>query len=72
MRHYLILDQDTVAVTVLEGVGDQWVETKVTEGAIALPEVGVALPVAAIYAKVRFGQVFLLSNRFCFGGWLVV
>jgi hypothetical protein len=54
VRHYLIFDQHTIAVTALERTSDGWTETVVREGAIHLAEIGIALPLDAVYAKVRF------------------
>ena len=43
-----------MAATVLELVAGEWVETQVTAGNIALPEVGIELPIDEVYRGVCF------------------
>jgi len=54
LRHYVILEQSMMSATVLERAGQGSLETILTTGAIALPEIGVDLPLDAIYRSVRF------------------
>lgn len=51
LRHYVLVDQDTPHVTVLERVDEGWLRRDLGEGdVVSLHAVGVALPVAEIYA----------------------
>ena len=59
IRRYVLLEQDRMAATMLR-LGEQgWVETEVTQGdagaggTLELPEIGVALPLDAIYRGAR-------------------
>ncbi len=52
IQHYVMLEQDRTAATVLSRAGDDWVGRVVIEGAIPLPEVGIELPLAAVYQNV--------------------
>jgi Uma2 family endonuclease len=53
IRHYVILEQDGVAATVFARAGGVWTARAVTDGDIlAMPEIGIDLPLAAIYADV--------------------
>ena len=53
IRHYVILEQDSIAATLVSRVGDHWSVLALTENdAIALPEIGVSLPLAEIYADI--------------------
>ena len=54
MRRYVLLEQYSMAATVLELVAGEWVETQVTAGNIALPEVGIELPIDEVYRGVCF------------------
>jgi hypothetical protein len=38
----------------LKREGENWTETQLTSGNIALPEIGVELPLDAVYRRVRF------------------
>lgn len=53
MRRYVLLEQYSMAATVLELVAGAWVETKVSAGNIAFPETGIELPMDEIYRGVR-------------------
>jgi Uma2 family endonuclease len=54
MRRYVLLEQSRMAAVVLERVGGQWVEAHATVGRIALPELGIELPLQEIYRGVAF------------------
>jgi Uma2 family endonuclease len=49
MGRYVLLEQTRRAAVVLNRVGGAWVETQVTTGTIALPEIGIDLPLDEIY-----------------------
>jgi Uma2 family endonuclease len=51
LRHYILLEQDRVLATMLTRAPEGWAESTIRDGAIALPAVGVALPIAAIYRR---------------------
>lgn len=53
MTRYLLVEQTRRAVTVLQRRNDAWIEAPVAGGSIALPELGVALPIADVYLAVR-------------------
>jgi Uma2 family endonuclease len=56
IRRYVILEQDSVAATVLERGGDAWRATALTGGdVLAMPEIGINLPLAECYAGVDVG-----------------
>ena len=53
VRRYVMLEQDRIAVTVFERLGDDWVGHLLTEGAVLrMPEIGIELPLAETYADV--------------------
>jgi Uma2 family endonuclease len=54
MRRYVLLEQSRVAAVVLERVGGQWVEAHAAAGRIALPELGIELPLQEVYRGVAF------------------
>jgi Uma2 family endonuclease len=55
VQHYVILEQDHIAATVHERVGDKWTSYPLLEGGVlALPEVGLKIPVAEFYEGVDF------------------
>ena len=51
IQRYVILTQDRVSATVFERRGDEWVGRLVTDigAALDMPEIGVSLPLAALY-----------------------
>lgn len=51
VRHYVLLEQNRISLTVLERVQDGWRESQVTEGTLDLPELGVTVPLSAIYRR---------------------
>jgi Uma2 family endonuclease len=56
IRRYVILEQDAVAATVFERRGADWVAMALTEAdRLAMPEVGIELPLAEIYEGIEFG-----------------
>jgi len=55
VQRYVILEQDSIGATVFARHGADWVATALTEGDIlALPEIGVELPLAAVYTDITF------------------
>ncbi len=54
MRRYVLLEQCSMAATVLELVAGEWNETHVITGNIAFPEIGIELPLDEFYRGVRF------------------
>ena len=53
IRRYVILEQDSIAATVYSRLGTDWVVRPITEGGVAqIPETGIELPLADIYADV--------------------
>lgn len=57
MRRYVILEQRSMGVTILELGADGWNETRVVAGTIALPEIDIELPLDEVYRGVRFPPV---------------
>jgi Uma2 family endonuclease len=53
IRRYVILEQTRAEATVLSRTAQGWEETEASEG-LNLPELGVSLPLAAIYRGIRF------------------
>ena len=53
IRRYVMLEQSSMAATVLERTATGWTETQPADE-LPLPELGVTLPFAAIYRNVRF------------------
>ena len=55
IRRYVILEQNSQAATVFTRDGEDWkAETLLGDVTLALPEVGIALPLAALYDTVSF------------------
>ena len=56
IKRYVILSQDSISANVYERIGNGWVGTLVTDPAavLALPEIGVELPLAALYDGLNF------------------
>jgi len=53
LRRYVLLEQDSMAATVLVRTGEGW--TEAPAGAVLdLPELGTALPLASAYRGVEF------------------
>ena len=53
IRRYVTIDQRRTAVTARERTPSGWTQSDFTSGSLELPEVGVALPLDAIYRRVR-------------------
>jgi Uma2 family endonuclease len=53
IRRYVIVEQRRVSVVSHERTSSGWVSTELIAGALELPEVGVAIPLSAIYRRVR-------------------
>lgn len=54
IQRYVILEQDSVAATVIERRGDAWAVRALTEeDALLMPEIGVEIPVAEFYEGVE-------------------
>lgn len=55
IRRYVMLEQTRRAATVFERVGDDWAGHVLTAGAVlAMPEIGVELPLVELYAGITF------------------
>lgn len=53
IRRYVILEQDSIAATVFTRTGDVWTAHPIVGGdRLDLPEIGVSLPLADVYADV--------------------
>jgi Uma2 family endonuclease len=58
VRRYVILEQDRMSVTVHERVGENWtVYPLAADGLLALPEVGIELPIAEPYEGVELSAI---------------
>jgi Uma2 family endonuclease len=57
VQRYVMLDQDGVSATVLTRSGAIWThEILVADSTLAMPEIGVALPLAELYEGLRFDE----------------
>jgi len=57
VQRYVMLEQDRVGATVYARAGDGWThEILIAESMLALPEIGVALPLAELYEGLAFPQ----------------
>lgn len=56
IQRYVMLSQESVSANVYERSGGQWVGTLVTapDAALAMPEIGIELPLAALYDGLSF------------------
>jgi Uma2 family endonuclease len=55
VRRYVILSQDEIGCTMYERVGDDWVWHSLVSGAVlAMPEIGIEVPLAEFYEGVDF------------------
>jgi Uma2 family endonuclease len=53
IQRYVILEQDSIAATVFSRLGSDWIARALTESdAFQMPEIGMELPLADIYADV--------------------
>jgi Uma2 family endonuclease len=53
MRRYILLEQHSIAATILALSAGNWHETRITSGGLPLPELGIELPIGEIYRSVR-------------------
>jgi len=57
VRRYVMLEQDRIAATVFERLGDDWVGHILAEDAILrMPEIGIDVALAELYADVQFAS----------------
>ena len=57
IRRYVMLEQDRQAATVFERAGDDWVGHVVSgDVVLAMPEIGIELPLAELYEGVSFAE----------------
>ena len=56
IRRYIMLSQESISANVYERIGDGWVGTLVTDpmAVLAMPEIGIELPLAALYDGLEF------------------
>ena len=56
IRRYVTLSSESIAAIIYERMGDHWVGTLVTDPAavLAMPEIGIELPLAALYDGLEF------------------
>jgi Uma2 family endonuclease len=56
VRRYVMIEQDRVGATVYARAGDGWTHEILSDNSgLDLPEIGVALPLAELYAGIAFG-----------------
>jgi Uma2 family endonuclease len=56
IRRYVTVDQERIGVTSRERTPSGWTYSDLSSGRLDLPEVGVALPLEAIYRRVRLSR----------------
>jgi Uma2 family endonuclease len=57
IRRYVILEQTTIGATMFERAGDDWVGHLLIGGSVlAMPEIGVELPLAEVYAGLALAE----------------
>lgn len=57
IQRYVMIEQDKVAATVFERAGDDWIGHLLTqEATLAMPEIGVAFPLAELYEGVELPE----------------
>ena len=56
IQRYVMLSQDSVSAVIYERAGNQWIGTLVTDptAVLAMPELGIELPLAALYDGLKF------------------
>jgi len=56
VRRYVMLSSESITAIIYERIGNGWVGTLVTDPAavLAMPEIGVELPLAALYEGLEF------------------
>lgn len=58
IQRYVILEQDSIAATVFSRRGSDWTATALTEAdVLRMPEIGVELALAEIYADAEFSEL---------------
>ena len=58
IQRYVILEQDSIAATVFVREGEVWAARPLTDGeTLAMPEIGIALPLADIYGDVELPPI---------------
>ena len=64
VRRYVMLEQDSIGAVVYVRTGDGWThEILVGESRLALPEIGVELPLAETYEGLVFGEAAAKGER---------
>ena len=57
VQRYMMLEQDRIGATVYAPAGEAWIhEILIAESMLALPEIGVALPLVELYEGLAFPQ----------------
>ena len=57
VRRYVMLEQDRIAATVFERVGDDWIGHVLAEDAILqMPEIGLDVPLVELYTDVELSE----------------
>ncbi len=56
IRRYVMLSQESISANIYERIGDGWVGTLVADpvAVLAMPEIGIELPLAALYDGLEF------------------
>lgn len=58
VQHYVMLEQDRVAATVVSRRGEDWLVRVLLDGdALAMPEIGLEIPLAELYAGVEVDEL---------------
>ena len=64
VQRYVILEQDRIAATVLTRAGDNWIANILLEdSALAMPEIGVEVPLAELYDGIEFAPAEDLEEK---------
>lgn len=55
VTHYVMIEQESIAVTVLERRGEEWLHILLVEGeSLCFPGIGVEIPLAELYEGIEF------------------
>ncbi len=56
IRRYVLLSSESIIAIIYERIGEGWIGTLVTDPAavLAMPEIGIELPLAALYDGLEF------------------
>ena len=55
VTHYVMIEQESIAITVLERRGEEWLHILLVEGeSLCLPVIGVEIPLAELYEGIEF------------------